>query len=71
MILNAQTSYPTTHAYVVKLHRDCDLQTGSMTGRLEHVASGRTFQFSSAQELIECLMRDVATVDADSTQSGS
>ena len=55
MILNTHASYPQTRIYVVKLHADADPQAGRLIGRLEHVASGRQFPFSSADELLACL----------------
>ena len=64
MILNVQASYPHSHAYVVKLHRDSCPREGRIAGRLEHVDSGRTLHFDSAEELIAGLIADVATVAA-------
>jgi hypothetical protein len=58
MILHVHASYPPTHAYVVKLHRDCDPRQGRIVGRLEHIASGRSVQFASAEDLIACLIGD-------------
>jgi hypothetical protein len=71
MILNAQASYPHDHTYVVKLHRDSCPREGRIAGRLEHVDSGRTLQFNSAEELIAGLIADVATVAAASLEGGS
>jgi hypothetical protein len=71
MTLNLQASYPQTHVYVVKLHRDSQPGKGSIAGRLEHVASGRVLSFGSTEELIACLARDIALVIAATPQSGS
>jgi len=71
MILNAQASYPHTLTYVVKLHRDSCPREGRIAGRLEHVDSGRTLPFNSAEELIAGLIADVATVEAASPEGGS
>lgn len=71
MVLNTQSSYPNALAYVLKLHRDAAPTAGKIAGRLEHVASGRTLQFNSAEELIACLMNDAASVDVASERSGS
>jgi hypothetical protein len=58
MTLNLHTKYPSTRSYVLKLHRDAVPQRGQIAGRLENMASGSSFEFSSAAELIACLMRD-------------
>lgn len=71
MILNVQASYPHSHAYVVKLHRDCCPREGRIAGRLEHVDSGRTLHFSSAEELIAGLIADAATVETTAPEGGS
>jgi hypothetical protein len=60
MTLNPHASYPHTHSYVLKLHRDCQPEHGAFVGRLEHLASGQQFEFSSADELIDCLVRAAA-----------
>ena len=64
MVLNKQSSYPNTLAYVLKLHRDVAPNEGRIAGRLEHVASGRTLHFNSAEELIACLLQDTAAIGA-------
>lgn len=60
MTLNSQATYPFTRSYVVKLHRDAMPQRGDIAGRLENMASGRHFDFRTADELIACLMQDAA-----------
>ena len=69
MILNVNASYPSTHAYVVKLHRDCGPDAGHLAGRLEHVSSGRTLPFHSADELIACLLSDMTVVATEERRS--
>jgi hypothetical protein len=69
MVLNRQPSQPHTHAYVVKLHPDS--RPGHLTGRLEHVASGRVFPFSSAAQLLECLEADLGSLDTSNAESAS
>jgi hypothetical protein len=59
MILAAQPTYPNSRAYVLKLHRDAQPGSGRFIGRLENVTTGETFAFSSADELLACLARDV------------
>jgi hypothetical protein len=71
MTLDIHATYLPTQAYVVKLHRDSVPQNGRITGRLEHIASGRTVQFSSAEELIARLLADAASVTVTFEGSGS
>jgi hypothetical protein len=61
MTLNPHTNYPSNRSYVLKLHRDAVPQQGQIAGRLENMASGSSFDFSSAAELLACLMRDALT----------
>jgi hypothetical protein len=51
MNLKHQPDYPTTNCYVVKLHRNCNAESGQCRGRIEHVTSGVSFEFSSADDL--------------------
>jgi len=67
MVLNAQTSYPHQRVYVLRLHHDASPRDGRIIGRLEHVDSGHQFHFSSAEELIACLVGGAAFTDALST----
>jgi len=43
---------PAERAFVVQLRADADLGSGVITGRIEHVSSGRAALFDSAGELI-------------------
>ena len=60
MTLSNQVSYPQARAYVLKLHSECSPANGRLAGQLEHVTSGRVFHFHSADELLACLMNDLA-----------
>jgi hypothetical protein len=60
MILKTQSSYPQARSFVLKLHRDAAPAEGRLIGRLEHVASGRQFDFHTAEELIACLAQGAA-----------
>ena len=62
MILKTQASYPQAQSYVLKLHRDSSPAEGRLMGRLEHVASGKTVTFNTADELIACLATGFAEV---------
>lgn len=69
MVLNAHTSYPHTHTYVLKLHRDAAPREGRIIGRLEHVESGHQFHFNTAEELIACLASDTSDDTSQSQES--
>ena len=43
---------PPEAAFVLQLQADADVAAGSVTGRVEHVASGRAARFSSLPELL-------------------
>ncbi len=70
MTLNAQASYPNTQTYVLRLHRDASPQQGRIVGRLEHVASGHQFLFTTADELIACVKCAAALVAATTSAAG-
>ena len=44
-------------AFVVQLRTATDFSRGRVEGRVEHIASGRTANFESADELVETLAR--------------
>ena len=67
MTLSNQVSYPQSHAYVLKLHSDCSPGNGRIAGLLEHVTSGRVLHFQSAEELLRCLLTDLASIPADAS----
>jgi len=64
MVLNAQSSYPHEHVYVLRLHHNASPRDGRIIGRLEHVDSGHQFHFGSSEELIACLASGAAFIDA-------
>lgn len=65
MTLNPYANYPSTRSYVLKLHRDATPEHGQIVGRLENMASGRCFDFSSGEQLLVCLARDAAASGID------
>ena len=58
MTLDPLASHPSSRSYVLKLHRDARPQQGLVFGRLESMASGRSFAFANANELVRCLVLD-------------
>jgi hypothetical protein len=60
MSLSAQASHPSRRSYVLKLHRDAAPASGLVFGRLENIATGHCFVFSSVAELLRCLASDSA-----------
>ena len=67
MVLSSHASYPHDRSYVLKLHCDASPRQGRIVGRLEHVASGRQFQFTSGEELLACLI-DAAELQGRTAQ---
>ena len=61
MILATHPRYPSTRAYVLKLHRDARPAIDKVIGRLENVTTGEQFLFGSAEELLACLSRETTT----------
>jgi hypothetical protein len=68
MILKTHASYPQAQSFVLKVHRDAAPADGKLIGRLEHVASGKQFDFNTAEELIACLVRSVAEIRSQETR---
>ena len=56
----ADRPFPVDRAVVVQLRADAEVGKGTITGRVEHVASGRAVHFESATELL----RFMASVEA-------
>ena len=71
MTLDPLASHPSSRSYVLKLHRDARPQEGLVFGRLESMASGRSFAFANANELLRCLVLDCVPVAAADAASGA
>jgi len=59
MTLNLHAKYPSTRSYVLKLHRDAGPQRTRLAGRLENMATGHCFEFSTGEQLLACLAEDM------------
>ncbi len=64
MTLNTRPTFPSTGCYVLKLRLDVLPQSGRLCGRLEHIASGDTFDFASGAALEAVLLQHAAKVYA-------
>jgi hypothetical protein len=64
MTLDSQATYPHTHSYVIKLHRDAAPERGVFVGRLQHIYTGEQCEFGSAEELLACLVRGASLTAA-------
>jgi hypothetical protein len=53
--------------FVVQFSQDADLSHGRLAGKLEHVDSGRSVRFASAEELNEAFSRIFRDVDEPQT----
>lgn len=57
MVLNPHPIYPSAGRYVLRLHRDAHPQGGALVGRIDHVTSGESCEFTSSAELLAWLER--------------
>lgn len=57
MTLNPESKYPSRRAFVLKLRSDA--QPGALAGRLENVVTGKQHEFSSGNELLDSIARDL------------
>ena len=54
-----------TSAFVIQFRRSTDLRADQLSGRVEHVASGRTATFQSIEDLPQLLLKMLKNVSAD------
>lgn len=66
MTLNPTPSYPNSRTYVLKLHRDAGAFPSQLSGRLEHLATGRHFEFPTAAALLAHLLRELVAASTGS-----
>ena len=64
VILAVMKGLPSISAFVVQF-RDADEAEGDRSGRVEHVASGRTATFQSLEELPNVLLTLLKSVPSD------
>jgi hypothetical protein len=58
--LSRRPMYPSTHAFVLRLHSGADLAAGRYLGCIEQVVSGERVQFESLEELLGFLRARIA-----------
>ena len=63
MTLRVDPKYPTRRTYVLKLHSDAT--PGLLLGRLENLVTCKQNDFTSADELLEFIARDIASRSAE------
>jgi hypothetical protein len=51
------SSRPSGRAFVVEYNGEVDVRGGQVTGRVEHIASGRRQRFASDQEMLQFVAR--------------
>lgn len=64
MTLNPESKYPNRRAYVLKLRGNATAE--ALAGRLENLVTGRQLEFSSAEELLESIVSDLASAADES-----
>jgi len=55
---------PFAKAFVVQFGAETDARLGKVTGRIEHLQTGRRSRFASADDLLACIMAMLAGVEA-------
>lgn len=65
MNLPQKSRYPSRRTYVLKLRGDA--RPDEIAGRLENIVTGGQRGFESAQELLECLVSELASTPAGPT----
>lgn len=60
MILDPHSRFPAVRGYVLKLHRDAEPE--QLAGRLEHISSGRQYEFAGGAELLRLLSDELERV---------
>jgi hypothetical protein len=69
--LSRRPMYPSTHAFVLRLHSGADLAADRYLGCIEQVASGERVQFESLDELLGFLRARMGAVDeSESGEAG-
>jgi hypothetical protein len=70
MTLDPTPTYPATRSYVLRLHRDARPEAGELAGRLEHLGSGASLPFDSAESLLQALRTHALLQVAADPQGG-
>jgi hypothetical protein len=55
---------PYAKAFVVQFGAETDARLANVTGRIEHLQTGRRSRFASVDDLLACIMAMLAGVDA-------
>lgn len=64
---SGQPALPAWKAFVVQFSREADGVTGTFTGRVEHLSSGRRAHFNSPEQLLAVLNRLLAELGEPKT----
>ena len=64
-MLDSLPTYPAIGAYVVQLHREARPDKGLWIGRIEHVSTGASHEFTSGESLIAWLLAQASNVCPD------
>lgn len=62
--------FPHTSAFVVQFRGNAKAREGQLEGRVEHVASGRTANFQSIEELPQLLLDMLRTASSEENGIG-
>ena len=62
-MLDSQPTYPVAGAFVVQLHRNAMPDRGLWIGRIEHVVSGTSHEFTTCSSLLAWLTSQASNAD--------
>jgi hypothetical protein len=61
---DSPSALPYAKAFIVQFGEETDARLGNVTGRIEHLQTGRRSRFASIDELLASVMAMLARVDA-------
>lgn len=69
MPLTSHVTHPARRHYVLKLDRDAAPSRGTLSGRIENLATGRHFDFATLDELVSGLAQELADAQGPSSDT--
>lgn len=70
MTLHTVPAHPKQRSYVLSLHRDAPVHPDRFFGRIEHLATGERFDFTSTSSLIFWLLQHEVAMRDPNAPSG-
>ena len=67
-MLEDQPIYPARRAFVVQLRATAEVARGQFCGRAEHIVSGQSQRFQTADELLQFITQVLTTTEESPTR---